>query len=134
MFNYQHVTHNIIVHVYIYQQVRMGVFRMIFPMLRNVISSTHLVVQQIAVNFLFFSISSPNFKTPLIYPCSSLASRFNLSKSFNCTPHLFYKKTLQIGDHFCLNMDPVVSSHKEQQKKMKCQNIPLQRMAKNPPS
>ncbi len=30
--------------------------------------------------------------SPLISPCSSLISRFNLSKSFNYTPYLFYMK------------------------------------------
>ncbi len=31
---------------------------------------------------------------------------FNLSQSFNYTPYLFYKKTLQVRDQFFLYMDP----------------------------
>ncbi len=36
-----------------------------------------------------------------------LINCFNLSQSFNYTPYLFYKKTVQIRDQFFLyNMDP----------------------------
>jgi hypothetical protein len=37
-----------------------------------------------------------------------LVSSFNHSQSFNYTPFLFYKKTVQIRDQFFLNMDPVM--------------------------
>ena len=35
-----------------------------------------------------------------------LVSSFKLSQSFNYTPYLFYKKTVQIRDQFFLYMDP----------------------------
>ncbi len=35
-----------------------------------------------------------------------LVSSFNLLQSFNYTPYLFYKKTVQIRDKFFLYMDP----------------------------
>jgi hypothetical protein len=35
-----------------------------------------------------------------------LVSSFDLSQSFNYTPYLFYKKTVQIRDTLFLYMDP----------------------------
>jgi hypothetical protein len=43
-------------------------------------------------NFLQLDLSIVN-SSPLIYPCSSLISHVNLSKSFNYTPYLFSKKS-----------------------------------------
>ncbi len=37
-----------------------------------------------------------------------LVSSFNLSQSFNYTPYLFFKKTVQIKNQFFLYMDPAL--------------------------
>ncbi len=42
-----------------------------------------------------------------------LVSSFNLSQSFNYTPYLFYKKTVQIRDRFFLYMDHELSAWEE---------------------
>jgi hypothetical protein len=46
-----------------------------------------------------------------------LVSSFNLSQSFNYTPYLFYKKTVQIRDTFCLYMDPGMPAYPSGQRR-----------------